>query len=234
MNSQEGRNFITKDERFLKGFLKDFHNRVLYADHIGDFKNFENKMIKWINFIASFQFKSILELMVNHQKNEIWFSSLIGFFHQHGIGGCVINVNRAYEYYLLSKNIEDENHFYDDLKKYNTVIGNYLLALYCYKEIIMNNSQCYLHGNGTDKDEKEAFAWYLKSAKAGNTNAQYSLGGCYYYGKGTNKDKEKSFEWYLKAARGGNSIAQYYLGTCYSYGIDVDKDVIEAFECMGA
>ncbi|CAG8579135.1 2762_t:CDS:2, partial [Funneliformis mosseae] len=41
---------------------------------------------------------------------------------------------------LEAKNIDDgeeiPNHLDDDLKKYNIVIGNYLFALYYYREII--------------------------------------------------------------------------------------------------
>ncbi|RIA81396.1 hypothetical protein C1645_790523, partial [Glomus cerebriforme] len=35
----------------------------------------------------------ILELMKHHEQNKIWFTSLIGFFYQFGIG-CDLNRKR--------------------------------------------------------------------------------------------------------------------------------------------
>lgn len=45
---------------------------------------------------------------------------------------------------------------------------------------------CY--GLGTEQDYKQAFDWFLKSAKEGNKFAQYSLVNLYYYGNGVEKD----------------------------------------------
>jgi len=141
MNTQNGRN--PKDDKiFLIEFLNDFHNRISFAKNIDEI---ENKTIKWINVLEDFQCinsRTMIGLMENHQKNDLWFSSLIGFFYQHGIGECEVNQNKALESYLLAVNTESEeylNHFNDDLKKYNIIIGKHLLALYYYKEIIVNN-----------------------------------------------------------------------------------------------
>ncbi|CAG8614577.1 6505_t:CDS:2 [Funneliformis mosseae] len=114
---------------------------ISYAKYV-DLENFENNVTKWVKLIEESQridFNTIIELMRNHHKSDSWFSSLIGFFYQHGIGGCVINEDKALESYLLAVKIEIEeglNHFNDDLKEINIIIGKYLLALYYYKEII--------------------------------------------------------------------------------------------------
>ncbi len=103
--------------------------------------------------------------MENHQKNELWFSGLIGFFYQHGIGGHEINQDKALELYLLAVNIENEenvNHFNDDLKKHNIFVGKYLLALYYYKEII--------------EIKRNSFNWAIQLANNGNPFAQYQIG----------------------------------------------------------
>ncbi len=121
MNTQNGKNlFLKNGENFLIEFLNDFHNKISLAKNIDDI---ENKTIKWINILEDFQcinFKTIIGLMENHQKTDLWFSSLIGFFYQHGIGECEINQDKALESYLLAVNTESEenlNQFNDDLKK---------------------------------------------------------------------------------------------------------------------
>jgi TPR repeat protein len=88
----------------------------------------------------------------------------------------------------------------------------------------------YKNGMGINKDEKEAFKWYLKSAERGNLNAQNNLGVCYRCGIGVNKDEKKAFEWYLKSAEGGNRDAQKELGNCYYFGKGIDKDYGKAFK----
>ncbi|CAG8538415.1 9765_t:CDS:1, partial [Funneliformis caledonium] len=74
-------------------FVIDFYDKISYAKYV-DLENFENNVTKWVKLIEESQridFNTIIELMRNHHKSDSWFSSLIGFFYQHGIGGCVIN-----------------------------------------------------------------------------------------------------------------------------------------------
>ncbi|CAG8498774.1 7175_t:CDS:1 [Ambispora gerdemannii] len=56
----------------------------------------------------------------------------------------------------------------------------------------------YLSGNGTRKDERLAFFWFLKSAQDGNKYSQYSVVWCYRNGIGTTKDIHEVFKWYRK------------------------------------
>src|SRR3990170_6544757 len=63
------------------------------------------------------------------QNHQIWFSSLIGFFYQHGIG-CNVNKDKALEMYLLA--IKQ-----DRVQTINTTIAKYLLSLFYYKDIIL-------------------------------------------------------------------------------------------------
>src|SRR6266540_1317581 len=107
MNTREKKYLITENnENFLREFLNDFYHRVIYSNNIDDFENFENKTIKWAEESQSTNLKKIIKSIGSHQKNESWFSGLIRFFHQHGIGGCEINKNKALELYLLAVNIE--------------------------------------------------------------------------------------------------------------------------------
>jgi uncharacterized protein len=78
---------------------------------------------------------------------------------------------------------------------------------------------------GTSPDYKTAFGWYLKSAEAGNAEAQYQLGKLYEKGQGvSSQDYLKAFDWYLVAAEKGNSKAQYALGVLYKQGWGVEKN----------
>ncbi|RGB31016.1 hypothetical protein C1646_764573 [Rhizophagus diaphanus] len=77
-----------------------------------------------------------------------------------------------------------------------------------------------------DKDPKDAFYWYQKSAENGNKLAQFYLGKCYENGNGTGKDDFKAFECYDIAAKNGNKFAQFILGYFYYNGIgtQIDKE----------
>ena len=44
--------------------------------------------------------------------------------------------------------------------------------------------RCYDKGNGVKEDDKQAVAWYAKSAAQGFAKAQYQLGKCYKNGEG--------------------------------------------------
>jgi TonB family protein len=58
----------------------------------------------------------------------------------------------------------------------------------------------YLQGNGMDKNESEAVAWYSKAAAHGNTEAQLVLSEMYREGKGVGKDATMSAYWQWKAS----------------------------------
>src|SRR5436305_10870812 len=82
------------DENFLKEFSRDFYQKFI---DIKDLNVFECTLSKWIKDTNK-DTTTILELM---QKNELWFSSIIGFFYQYGIG-CDINKNKSLKFYLLT------------------------------------------------------------------------------------------------------------------------------------
>ncbi|KAG9293395.1 hypothetical protein G9A89_006680 [Geosiphon pyriformis] len=92
---------------------------------------------------------------------------------------------------------------------------------------------------------EETFQFYLKTAGAGNQNAQYNLGWsaeaghlnaqydlavCYANGEGTMRNSEKAFELYSKAAEAGDLDAQYNLAFRYANGEGTTKDSEKAFE----
>src|ERR1044072_8735316 len=91
----------TIDENFLKKFSRDFYQKVIDTN---DFNVFENILSEWIKCIGN-DSKTTLELMQNHKETEFWFSSIIGFFYQHGIG-CDVDKSKALKFYLLAVNNE--------------------------------------------------------------------------------------------------------------------------------
>ena len=95
------------------------------------------------------------------------------------------------------------------------------------KEYILAKN--YYYGIGGEKNLEEAFAWYLKAAEKGYSDAQYKVGYMYDNGEGVKEDKEEAFEWYMKAAKKGHTSAQCNLGYMYFYGKGVKEDKEEAF-----
>jgi TonB family protein len=60
--------------------------------------------------------------------------------------------------------------------------------------------QLYHHGNGVEKNEKEAVAWYFKAARGGYDEAQFALSDMYQAGKGAEKDESLASYWQWRAA----------------------------------
>ena len=57
---------------------------------------------------------------------------------------------------------------------------------------------------------------FLKAAKKGDAEAQYSLGACYEFGGAAPKDVDLAKKWYGKAAAAGNDAAKRALETLES------------------
>ncbi|CAB4481157.1 unnamed protein product [Rhizophagus irregularis] len=222
---------IKSDENFLKEFLRDFYQKIIViCDYL---VTFENTLNEWIKNIGK-DTKTILELMQNHEKCELWFSGILGFFYQCGIGCDHVDKTKALELYSLAVSnketlyqkfttnlhlLEENNEeCCDTLQIFNFIIGKYLLSLLYYKDIIL------------DKINLSKLE-YSESARKGDPIAQYNLGYCYQYGKRVAKDYNKAFIWYSKSANNDYALGQNNLGECYEKGIGTDKDYEKAFEC---
>ena len=71
-------------------------------------------------------------------------------------------------------------------------------------EAIINIGLCYLQGNGTEKNEKEAVKCFEQAAEKNSSGVAYfNLGVCYENGFGVEKDYKKAIEMYGKAAENG-------------------------------
>src|SRR5580698_3180102 len=98
---------LSTTEHFLKKFLIDFYQKII---NIHDFNTFEDALSEWIKNVDKDDKddKIILELMQNHKENKFWFTSIIGFFYQYGIG-CDVDKNKALELYLLAVSNEESS-----------------------------------------------------------------------------------------------------------------------------
>ena len=77
------------------------------------------------------------------------------------------------------------------------------------------------------ESREAALVWWQEYAKAGNANAQYTLGKMYTTegnGLDIKKNYKTAFSWFLKAAVQGHVKAQYEVAQAYSAGIGIAKD----------
>jgi len=88
----------------------------------------------------------------------------------------------------------------------------------------------YLKGQGTARNEKEAFKWFNTAAKKGYARAQYKLGYLYHRGEGAKKNNSRAFNWVSKSAQQGYKPAMYYVGKLYAEGEGVVQDINKALE----
>jgi hypothetical protein len=82
----------------------------------------------------------------------------------------------------------------------------------------------YETGDGVRRDEKEAFAWYLRAAQAGEPAAQSEVGGYYEEGDGVPEDWYSAAQWYQQSAGQGWVKGEFALGRCYEFGIGVPQN----------
>lgn len=87
--------------------------------------------------------------------------------------------------------------------------------------------EMYLNGEGTIKDEYEAFSWFKKAVDEGSVYGTYLYGKCYLDGTGVAQDKKKGIELITEAAE-YDEDAQCALGICYLEGNGVEKDLKKA------
>ncbi|MEG2842838.1 MAG: SEL1-like repeat protein, partial [Ruthenibacterium sp.] len=89
--------------------------------------------------------------------------------------------------------------------------------------------QMYQTGTGTEKDLVRATEYFEKSARLGNTYAQYQLAKIYLADEAASAEKiQIAIDWLTKSAEGENQFAQYALAKLYRDGTHVEKNEIEA------
>ena len=88
----------------------------------------------------------------------------------------------------------------------------------------------YAKGEGTERNDAEAFKWFNKAAEQGDSISQFNLGVMYAKGRSVEQDYCEAFEWYLKAAEQGDVNAQATISLMYMKGVGIDKDYKSSFD----
>ena len=79
----------------------------------------------------------------------------------------------------------------------------------------------YYEGTGIEKDDKEAFRWYLDAARKGYAEAQLQAGAKYLYGRGVPKNESEALIWFRRGAERGVARSQAMLALqCKKVDID--------------
>ncbi|CAI2175782.1 13319_t:CDS:2, partial [Funneliformis geosporum] len=238
------------DESMFKELIKDFYDKIINTI---SFDNFENSSIEWIKNTLKqndLNVETSLEFMQNHEESEAWFTSLIGFFYQHGIG-CNVNEDVALKMYSLA---------IKQVQIVNNTIAKYLLSLLYYKDIILSKGNS---GNSIDltiikpkvkisqfknfkninksnanviDDERKNYSKLLLNLNFDNnnpetcSNEEEEIINLDFNRQHEMEIEKKKFERYIISARGGDVTAKYKLGRCYQYNKGIDKDEGKAFE----
>ncbi|PKC58799.1 HCP-like protein [Rhizophagus irregularis] len=230
-------NISIDDENYLKNLIIKFRNNIIKSY---DFENFEKISTNWIKTSLESSDKDpeiFLKIMENHKENKSWFTSLIGYFYQFGIG-CNLNREKALDCYLIAINnninydtldiinknqlpmIVKNNGVFNLLRNSNTIIGKYLLSLFYYKDFI--NSILSV----TDLEQNKLL-FLLKLDGKSKLEVHFNLIICR---KDVNVDYKKVFELLLSLTEKKNLDAQYNLAICYMDGIGTQKDEKKAFD----
>ncbi|RHZ61002.1 hypothetical protein Glove_350g121 [Diversispora epigaea] len=256
-NEEEISPITTRTNNYNIIFFKKFFEFFINMFKI---QSLEMRPIMIKNYVREHNLNSvkILHKMIRY-SSHYWFTSLIGFFYQYGIG-TVIDNQMAFKFFNLAanerlymKNISSNlslRKFFNINKEIGTIYlaHKYLYGIGVEKDlkksyqiysIVANEgsnialncmAHCYFNGFGVEKNDEKAFELYLKSAKKGNIVAQYNVSDCYMEGTGIEKDEVKGFQLHLKSVLAGNTDAIHSIGYCYNNGIGVDVDKKEAFK----
>ena len=83
-----------------------------------------------------------------------------------------------------------------------------------------------------DKRSFEAFQYLKELAEAGNSDAQYELGGFYHWGRVGAADFTKARHWYERAAQQGNVGAMLALAVIHGHGQGVPQDKAASYRWL--
>src|SRR5688572_18101367 len=106
------------NETFFGELINDFYNRIINTN---SFCDFENVSIEWIKNTLEHHNMNAETFLESVQNYNIRFSSLIGFFYQHGIG-CDVDKDKALEMYLLAIKQDEVQ------KLINSTVAKYFLS----------------------------------------------------------------------------------------------------------
>ncbi|RHZ75208.1 hypothetical protein Glove_216g129 [Diversispora epigaea] len=210
---------INKNSKLYQTIIKllDFFIDQFNKQHTDRVSNVIKNYIKRSNINPVKIFHHLIQLQ-HHEPYFLYFSSMIGFFYQYGIG-TFIDYQLAFKMYSISANQEI------DLSKMN--LNYYVMNNKFIGQISLGIM--YTFGNGIQKDTKKAFRIFIKSAKEGSVKALSCIGFCFYTGNGVNKDERKAFKMDSKSAEKGDPVGQFNVGYDFREGVGIKKDENKSF-----
>ncbi|CAB4494967.1 unnamed protein product [Rhizophagus irregularis] len=226
-------NFVTK---FFKELMQELYVTLLNIEfEDGDYTTDDKFNIFIDTFLLEYDLdpKNVLEIIISNSQNILCFSSLIGFFYQHGIG-CEVNEIKASNIFsntiknnhkeILSQFSFDQKNkpisfSNDDIKELNGIIAQYFYSLLLYKNVIFHRIDNYkLH---------------IKNAEKGDDVSQYYIvAKCYRDGIGTDKNLKEATTWIKKYELSKPYFKPYI--TLYKFldGADIDVSSIASHTRM--
>ncbi|CAB5380059.1 unnamed protein product [Rhizophagus irregularis] len=222
-------NISKNDENFLKEFLKEFYRKII---NLENYIKYEELLSDWIqNFFIEKEkdTKIILKLMENHEENENWFSSIIGFFYENGINNdnIIIDKNKSLKLYSLVSIYNDKKNknLISTHQILNIIISKYLLSFYYYKDILY---------------KKDLIAKEFRNSEIANVMSYNQFESFNGLEISICNDEinyiEKYFESFVKDSNESQNVKKKELmelnnlGYLYQYGIGKKKDEFKAFE----
>lgn len=164
-----------------------------------------------------------------------------GYYYMYGYGNLETDYAKAIEWY--EKAIANDNiqaliemgdyylYDYDRLGQFDKAFPYYRKALD--DDLVTEGlGICFACGYGTEKNEAEAFKYYLMAAEDGYTRAMYRTALCYYKGWGIKENPEEAYRWMADAARNEITPAAYYLGKMLLNGEGCTPDIETGLQWM--
>lgn len=152
--------------------------------------------------------ETILEKLIRTAKEGDINSQLsLGYMYLYGEDGVAVDHKKAFEYYKMAAEQND-----------NVAINNL--------------GSLYFSGIGTSRNPEVAAKMFDKAAQLGNSEASVNLAFLYISGQGIPKNGNAAMKLFAQAAEKGNPTAAYMLGYSYFRGYMVDQDMRKSFDLI--
>ncbi|CAG8579121.1 2761_t:CDS:2 [Funneliformis mosseae] len=121
-------------QKLLLEFIYQFylsHNTTITSDWLNEF------ILNHVGIDEQLSSKHLLEMMLN-QKHQGYFTNLLGFFYEHGIGCDEMDQMKAFEFYLKGS-VYDE--YQENICSEINLCSNFNDACLCFKDILANENK---------------------------------------------------------------------------------------------
>ncbi len=131
----------------------------------------------------------------------------LGYMYLYGEDGVEVNHKKAFEYYKMAAEQNDD--------------------------VAINNlGSLYYSGIGTKRNSLAAAQMFAKAANLGNVEATVNLAFIYLSGYGISQNPEEAIKLFEVASEKNNPTANFMLGYAYFKGYIVDKNLRVAFDLI--